>query len=115
MTINAITQTVISRLDWQISRRGFGTIAQGLGDISECILNVVSSRKGSQAFAPTFGCDLFQFIDQPIDVAGPGMAVAIERDVLAWEPRIVVLYVRWFVQAKNGNFPDGIRMKTTIF
>ncbi len=111
MIINAITQTDITRLDWQISRRGFGTIAQGVGDIAECILNIVSTQKGSQSFAPEFGCDLFQFIDQPFTVAGPGMAVAIERDVLAWEPRIIVLYVRWKPQAKNGNYPDGIRFE----
>ena len=96
--VNPQTQALVRRLDWSLSRAGFGQIVQGAYDISECILNCISNIKGSDPFRPDFGSDIWEHISTPVTVAGPNMILAIRQAVTRWEPRITLEFVRYTYQ-----------------
>lgn len=109
-----ISPVLVKSQNWQLSLEGQGRIVQGLRDIGQSILLITSTMKGSDPLRPTFGCDLFDFIDQPLPVAGPAMASAIRDAVNLWEPRVTVLAVRYSRQDEHGEkktFPAGLRFE----
>lgn len=100
--------------NWQLSTVGPGYVAQGVQDIGQCILFAVSTQKGSDPLRPQFGCDIFDFIDRPLPVAGPSMVRAIIDAVNLWEPRIELKGVQYSYEDDNReqkNFPTGIRFE----
>jgi phage baseplate assembly protein W len=69
---------------------------QGSADIAQCILIILTTVKGSNPLRPNFGCGLYERIDQPINVAGPGMVLDIVEAIRLYEPRVTLQKVRWF-------------------
>jgi uncharacterized protein len=110
---NPQTQTLVRRLDWSLSRTGFGQIVQGANDISECILNCISNQKGSDPFRPDFGSDIWSWISAPITVAGPNMILAITQSVGRWEPRVKLQTVTYTYQEQyeTPGVPAGYIFK----
>jgi phage baseplate assembly protein W len=84
------TQAAIKALNWQFSTEGFGQVAQGVDDISQSILLILSTIKGSDPFRPLFGSDIWDYIDQPLFTAAPSIVSAITDAVNTWEPRIIL-------------------------
>lgn len=111
--INPIIEPAqIKSLNWQLALDGPGRIVQGLQDIGQSVLLIVSTMKGSDPMRPTFGCDIFDHIDKPVTAAGPNMARAIVDAVNLWEPRITLTGVKYRLQDEHGEekkFPAGIR------
>lgn len=86
--INAQTIALVRRVDSQASLEGYGQVKQGAQSISQSILIAISNRKGSDPFRPTFGSDIWEHIDRPINEAAPLISSAIRKSVDAWVPEI---------------------------
>ncbi|MDE3942142.1 GPW/gp25 family protein [Glaesserella parasuis] len=78
---------------WQIAPEGVESI-QGEGDLHQCIINILSTRKGSDVLRPDFGSNHFEYIDQPFDIAVPNMVREIFVAIDKWEKRVVVQEVQ---------------------
>lgn len=81
----------IQSADWQLSVEGVGMVVQGLDDIRQCVNLILLTRKGSDPLRPEFGCDMYLYIDKPINTALPLMKKAMLEAIRQWEPRIDVL------------------------
>lgn len=76
---------------WQLSTYdSLDQITQGLDDISACIFNILSTRKGTDILRPEFGSDHFDYIDQPSDIAMPGIVKEVSSAIARWEKRILI-------------------------
>jgi phage baseplate assembly protein W len=81
----------ITATDWQISADGVGIIAQGMDDVKQCVNIILLTRKGSDPLRPEFGCDMYLYIDKPVNTALPQMIKAMLEAIRQWEPRIEIL------------------------
>lgn len=81
----------IQASDWQLSVEGVGMVVQGLDDIRQCVNLILLTRKGGDPLRPEFGCDMYLYIDKPINTALPLMKKAMLEAIRQWEPRIDVL------------------------
>jgi Bacteriophage baseplate protein W len=103
MPAGAITLDDITSADWslmldsssttQMSGAGIGNVVQGVADINQCIGIILATPKGSDPLRPTFACDLWQWIDAPVNVARPALVREIVEAITKWEPRVRLLSV----------------------
>ncbi|MDE4010671.1 GPW/gp25 family protein [Glaesserella parasuis] len=88
---------------WQIAPEGVESI-QGEDDLHQCIINILSTRKGSDVLRPDFGSNHFEYIDQPFDIAVPNMVREIFVAIDKWEKRVVVQEVQISGEAPHFLF-----------
>jgi len=109
MPAGAITLDDIPSADWSLmldssavqslsqpvpaAGAGIGKVVQGIADINQCIAIILATPKGSDPLRPTFACDLWQWIDAPVNVARPALVKEIVEAITKWEPRVRVLSV----------------------
>lgn len=106
----------IQTANWQVSASTFGAVVEGADDINQSIALVLATRKGSDPFRPTFGSDIWQYVDQPITTAGPAIARAIREAVTLWVPRATIQEVSFTYQDSYGDpngLPSGLRFDIT--
>lgn len=85
-----MTQQITPYTNYQLSAIGVGVIAVGLADIRQCIDIILKTVPGSAPLMPLFGCDVYKFIDAPVNLAVPNMKRSIFEALDIWEPRIKV-------------------------
>lgn len=102
MSVGAITLADITSADWSLELdstagqgpgSGIGNVVQGVNDINQCLLIIITTPLGSDPLRPTFGCDLLSWIDKPITLAKPGLVAAIITAITTWEPRVTIVSV----------------------
>jgi uncharacterized protein len=103
MPAGAITLADITSADWSLmldansptaaGGSGIGSVVQGVADVNQCIGIILSTPKLSDPLRPTFACDLWRWIDKPINIARPYLVKEIVESVTIWEPRVRVLSV----------------------
>ena len=59
----------ITYVDWQPMLNQIGEAAEGIDDINQCLANIIKTRKGSVPHRPTFGSDVYLYVDYPISEA----------------------------------------------
>lgn len=72
---------------------GIGQVVQGVADINQCIGTILSTPKGSDPFRPDFACDLWHWLDMPINVARAHLVTEIVEAITKYEPRVRILSV----------------------
>ena len=72
---------------------GIGSVVTGVDDVDQCIAIILTTPKGSDVLRPTFGTDLWKYIDAPISQAGPAVVREVTQSITQWEPRVKVLSV----------------------
>jgi phage baseplate assembly protein W len=72
---------------------GIGNVVQGVADINQAIAIILSSPQGCDPLRPLFACNLWQWIDAPINVARPHLVREIFEAITRWEPRVQLLSV----------------------
>ena len=92
---------------------GLGQIVQGLGDVGQCIAIILSTPKGSDPLRPTFACDLWKYVDRPIDQALPAIVREVSDALKLWEPRITVVSVNAQVLT-DGSSQSGAKLAVTV-
>lgn len=101
MPAGAITLGDIRSADWSLRLdtpgqpgSGIGGVVQGVGDVDQCIAIILTTPKGTDVLRPTFGTDLWRYIDAPISEAGPAVVREVTQSITQWEPRVKVLSVQ---------------------
>lgn len=85
---------------WQLSISGPGETVTGLKDIAQSILNVLTTIKGSDPLRPTFGSDIWEYVDLPQPEAIPLTIKAMFEAVQLWEPRATITRI---IPTPNSN------------
>jgi phage baseplate assembly protein W len=100
---NAATPADITSADWSLMLdstaanlglpSGLGNVVQGVADVEQCILIILETPKGSDPFRPTFGCDLWSYVDKPLGLAAAHIVREVTEAISTWEPRVKLLSV----------------------
>lgn len=85
---------------WQLSLDGPGQTVTGLKDIAQSIFNVLTTIKGSDPLRPTFGSDIWEYVDLPQTEAIPLTIKAMFEAVQTWEPRANITRI---IPTPNAN------------
>jgi phage baseplate assembly protein W len=100
MPAGSITLADIISADWSLELDapsepgyGIGNIVQGLSDVNQCIQIILTTPKGSDPLRPTFGADVWRYIDAPIDAAIPAIVREVTEAITRWEPRVTVISI----------------------
>src|ERR1700730_2726493 len=100
MPSGAITLAEIKSADWSLmldlaglAVSGIGRVVTGVDDVDQCIAIILTTPKGSDVLRPTFGTDLWKYIDAPISQAGPAVVREVTQSITQWELRVKVLSV----------------------
>lgn len=91
---------------------GLGRVVQGVDDVDQCIAIILTTPKGTDALRPTFGTEIWNFIDAPISEAGPAIVREVTQSITQWEPRVKVLSVRSTPVLETGQ--AGAQVEITI-
>jgi uncharacterized protein len=100
MPAGAITLVDITSADWSLMLdspgqlgSGIGNVVMGVADVDQCIAIILTTPKGTDVLRPTFGTELWKYIDAPINQAGPAVVREVTQSITQWEPRVKVLSV----------------------
>lgn len=105
----------IKSADWSLGKSGLGAVVEGIDDINQCIVIILSTLKGSDPLRPLFGCDVWQWVDRPLSVSVPFLKRAIREAIDLWEPRVLVTSIDYVYQDASGDTAgsvlSGVRFK----
>jgi phage baseplate assembly protein W len=90
MSSSPMTLADIASADWSLELGAIGAVVQGIKDIDQCIAIILTTPRGSDPLRPTFGADLWRYIDSPISAAIPSIVHEVSASIAMWEPRVVV-------------------------
>lgn len=76
--------------NWQISISNPAVIVEGGEDIAQCIYTILTTIPGSDPLRPTFGSNIYRYIDAPISKAQPRMIYEAITAIGRWEKRVSV-------------------------
>jgi phage baseplate assembly protein W len=95
-----MTLADITSADWSLELdasgqpgSGIGNVVQGLSDVNRCIRIILTTPKGSDPLRPTFGADVWRYIDAPINAAIPAIVREVTEAITRWEPRVTVVSI----------------------
>ena len=88
MSADAASLADITSADWSLKLGTIGAVVQGIGDIDQCIAIILTTPRGSDPLRPTFGVDVWRYIDNPINVAIPSIVREVSAAIAMWEPRV---------------------------
>ncbi len=93
MPAGAITLADITAADWSLALGAIGEVVQGIADVEQCLGIIVTTPRGSDPLRPTFGANIWRYIDFPIDLALPAIVSELTSAITAWEPRVNLISV----------------------
>jgi len=88
-----VTLNEITSVDWSLKLGAIGEIVEGPADVEQCLQIILSTPKGSDPLRPTFGANLWQYIDFPIDTAVPSLVREVTEAITLWEPRVKLISI----------------------
>lgn len=77
--------------DWSPLVGSYGALVEGVEDIAQCLRIILLTPKGSVPHRPTFGCDAWSALDQPLAIARPVIVREALDAIATWEPRAQVV------------------------
>ena len=83
----------ITARNWQLALDQPGDVVADLDDISQCIRVILTTPKGTDPLRPEFACDLWRYIDYPIDRATPHIVREAWDAIETFEPRIKLINI----------------------
>src|SRR5512137_2302101 len=93
MPLNPVVLAEINSADWSLRLNAIGDIVEGVADVNQCIAVILTTPRGSDPLRPTFGADIWKYIDYPIDSALPAIVREVTQAITQWEPRVKVLAI----------------------
>lgn len=88
MSADTATLADITSMDWSLELGTIGAVVQGISDIDQCLTIILTTLPGSDPLRPTFGADLWRYIDNPISAAIPSIVREVSAAITMWEPRV---------------------------
>jgi phage baseplate assembly protein W len=113
MPAGAITLADITSADWSLELGTIGGVVQGIADVEQCLGIIVTTPRGSDPLRPTFGADIWRYIDFPIDVALPAIARELTSAIMTWEPRVNLISVT-AQPVNDGSTQSGAHLDVTL-
>jgi len=77
-------------LNWQVSLSDSSEIVKDIDDIAQAIYLILSTVKGSDPLRPTFGSDVWRYIDRPMNRVNPMLIYEIYDSIERWEKRVTI-------------------------
>ncbi len=100
---------------WQIAPLASDKdIVTDLDDINQCIINILSTRKGTDVTRPNFGSDHLNFIDLPEDLFIPNVTREVILAINTWEKRVLLEKVTFSGQAPHLSMSVHWRVAEAI-
>ena len=84
----------IKSVDWSMKIGSYGQVVEAMDDIDQCILIIMATRKGSKPLDPEFGCDVWKYLDQPVNAVRPDIVRETYAAINLYEPRIDIIGVK---------------------
>ena len=103
----------IKYVDWQFKYDGIGDVAEGVEDINQCIATILNTPKGSDPHRPTFGSNIYKYIDYPVNVAKANIIRETIDAISEWETRVQVNSVIYSVEESNVKIKVQWTLKST--
>ncbi len=113
MSADATTLADVTSADWSLKLTAIGSVVQGLEDIDQCIAIILTTPRGSDPLRPTFGADLWQFIDSPISAAVPAVVREVGAAIAMWEPRVNVQSIS-VAPVSDGSSQAGAHLNVSV-
>jgi len=120
MPAGAITLADITSADWSLALdqpgdpgSGIGNVVQGVADVNQCIKIILTTPKGSDPLRPTFGADLWKFLDTPINAAIAAIVTEVTTAITQWEPRVKLTSVT-AAPMIDSSAQSGARMSVNV-
>ena len=113
MSVGAITLADIASADWSLKLKALGAVVQGLDDIDQCIAIILSTPPGSDPLRPTFGADLWRYIDNPITSAVPSIVREVSAAITMWEPRVTLESVN-VIPVSESSAQSGAHLNVSV-
>lgn len=120
MPAGAITLADITSADWSLALdqpgdpgSGIGNVVQGVADVNQCIQIILTTPKGSDPLRPTFGADLWKFLDAPINGAISSIVTEVTTAITQWEPRVRLTSVT-AAPMIDASAQSGARMSVNV-
>jgi phage baseplate assembly protein W len=109
----ATTLADITSADWSLKLGSIGDVVQGIADVEQCLGIIVTTPRGSDPLRPTFGADIWRYIDYPVNEALPSIVRELTSAITIWEPRVNLISVD--AQAVNdGSTQSGAQLKIAL-
>lgn len=83
----------VKAVDWSPRLGADGEIVEGLDDIGQCLNIILTTPKGSDPLRPTFGCDVWRWLDRPVNEAVAPIVREVWAAIAIWEPRVELVSV----------------------
>ena len=113
MPSGAITLADIRSADWSLALGAIGEVVQGIADVEQCLGIIVTTPRGSDPLRPTFGANIWRYIDFPISLALPAIVSELTTAIATWEPRVNLVSVT--VQPVNdASTQSGAHLDVTL-
>lgn len=113
MSTDATTLADITSADWSLKLGTIGAVVQGIADIEQCIGIILTTPPGSDPLRPTFGADLWSYIDNPISVAVPAIVREVSAAITMWEPRVTLQSVS-VSPVIEGSSQSGAHLNVSV-
>lgn len=113
MGTGATTRADIAAADWSLKLGAIGEVVEGIRDVEQCLAIILTTPKGSDVLRPTFGSDLWRYIDNPISAAIPAIVRETSAAIAMWEPRVKLLGVR-VSPVDDGTAQSGAHLNLAI-
>ncbi len=94
--------------NWQMSLKDPLDIVEGGDDIIQCIYIILTTIPGSDPLRPTFGSNIYQYIDKPLREVQAKIVYEATETIAKWEKRFKI--TKCNVEA-DGT--DGITITVT--
>ena len=88
-----ISYTSITAAHWQPALGTAGAVVEGLRDIDQAIRIILTTPKSSDPHRPTFGSDIYLYIDWPVNRVVPHLVREAVDAIRLWEKRVEVVQV----------------------
>lgn len=89
--------------NWTLSAFDDEGIKTDLDDVAQCIYVILSTKRGSDPLRPTFGTEIWKWIDRPVKLAIPNVIREIYEGVEIWEKRAKIISI----VADNASIATG--------
>lgn len=80
-------------------------------DVSQCLAVIVMTRPGEVPHEPEFGCDLWEYVDRPVNEVQLFVSTAVINAVRRWEPRVEVLGVAYEYSADFSGLAVEVKFR----
>ncbi len=113
MSAEAVTLADITSADWSLKLGAIGEVVQGIQDVDQCIGIILTTPKGSDVLRPTFGVDIWRYIDSPMNSAVPAIVREVSTAITLWEPRVSIVSVTASPATANSS-QAGAQLEVSV-